>query len=258
MDQNPLASLNFQAPNQASPYQDTDPVAAEDRSQPSIYRMAKEVPEGKRTSVEQEDRRTLPKLKRFQRFKRRKPEFEPDFQDLWVQGVGKSRVPRELGRLIGLSLLHNEVYFPLEEVGIHYKEAMLPGDQKIMDTQSLQRSISLVTAREGVMFSTSMKWLKIIFILTSILALLSSAIIGITWSLGHNVLEGSLLVNPVLIPIWLVVAFNLGLTNRKLGSYGWHRLRRLLWLRGSQNQSVKDWRENGHSHGDSTTGTKQH
>jgi len=153
-------------------------------------------------------------------------------------------------------LFFNERFYPLEEVGIVYQEAQAPGELKNMDTRLMRRSMSRVTVREGTLFSASMKWLKITFIATSILALLSSAAIAITWMPLHNVLSDSLLVYPALTPIWLVVAFNLGLLGRKLVSFGWRRLLRLLSLRVSRNPATKEWLENDRSRGDSTIGTK--
>jgi hypothetical protein len=179
-----------------------------------------------------------------------------DLQEIWDLSGRPNKVSRDLAILIGMSLIHNERFYPLEEVGIQYRAATAPGDLKSMDTQSLQRSMSRVTHREGIVFSASMRWWKIIFIMTSLLGLLSSLVISFAWMPAHNVLSDSLLVKPGLIPIWLVVAFNLGLLGRKLASFGWPRLRRLLSLRVSRNQSVKDWLDDGPSRTDSINGIK--
>jgi len=223
------------------PFQESDHAVAEaDSGGNSTYRLKSQaVPDAPKRSV------------------KRDRIHEPEFVTVWDTSGNEIRITREMAKLIGASLFFNERLFPIEELGLQFRMGMDPGNLKNMDVQSLQRSMLQVTHPEGTLFLASMKWFKIIFAITSFLALLFSLVISFAWMPAHNVLSGSLLVKPGLIPIWLVVAFNLGLLGRKLALCGWPRLLRLLSLRVSRNQLVKDWLEHDRSATDSVSGTKR-
>jgi len=221
-----------------------------DRS-PKPYRKTFDRQEGKSTSAQPEFQSPEPKIPKLRnRGRKKQASSEPEYAEIYDLDGQKIRTTREIQMLIGLSMFFGERFYPLDELGWTFRVQNSDGELIAMDPQYLRHSLLRVEEVEGRGFSTSMKWWKITSMVTSSLALLSSVAIGISWVAGNHVLSGSWLVHPALIPIWLAVAFSLGGLDRRLVSFGWPRWRRLLSLRGSRNQSVKDWLGESRSRGD--------
>jgi hypothetical protein len=145
-----------------------------------------------------------------------------------------------------LVLRTGEVHFPVETLEVHLRSEQddrgIPG---LIGMGFVRRSLLRVTRLEG---ESLIHWMKLwiaSFIAEIMLVLLISALIGRFWTKGFVQRVGSGLGIEVLILICSVVAFSLGLLGQKLGSYGWRRSIRVLWVRRSQRESIRTWRESG-------------
>jgi hypothetical protein len=145
----------------------------------------------------------------------------------------------------------SELHYPAYMIQYTIKEVMTPGHVQNTDlqlTRSITRRAMLV---EGEVLFFWLKWWSIASILLLMPACLISLVMGTSWIPGSDWLTGFVTTNAGLIPICLVVAFSLGLLVQKLGSYGWRRSLRQLWVRLSPSPSKKHWRGLVRSLGDS-------
>lgn len=162
---------------------------------------------------------------------------------------------RELA-LAALAKATGELPVELSHFAVIMEHSGVRGPHWATNTPSLLRSVQRVQAREGERLSAWMKWFGSTSIAAIMLAPLTSLGIEMLYPGLFKTWTQSQLVQRVFNPMSLVVAFSLGLLVQKLGSYGWRRFLRLLWVHASLNRSVKAWRETDPSYGDSGMSTR--
>jgi len=147
-----------------------------------------------------------------------------------------------------LTLRTGELPYPVRALEISLDSEQddrgMPG---VTGMRFLQRSVQRVTRMEGESLIHWMKWWLASFISLIMLVLLTSHVTVKYWTklIGlHNVYGLGIGVS---ILICSVVAYSLGRLVQKLASYGWRRSSRVLWVRLSQRESMRTWREGVHS-----------
>jgi hypothetical protein len=147
-----------------------------------------------------------------------------------------------------LILRTGELPFPVKtfEVRLDYEQddRGMPG---LTGMRFARHSVLRVTRQEGESLTHWMKWWLASFIGLTMLVLLTSLGTVKFWTRLSELLGESGQVIVVLILTCSVAAFNLGLLAQKLASYGWRRSLRVLWVRLSQRESMRDWRDEGRS-----------
>lgn len=147
-----------------------------------------------------------------------------------------------------LILKTGEVHYPVGEMEVSLRTD--PDDRGIPGLTGMRfvRRLALrVTRPEGESLIHWMKLFVASFIGSLMLVLLTSFgtkeyLTKDSWQ--HNA-SGAMSVLLGILP--LASAFSLGVVVQKLGSYGWRRFLRLLWVRLSQRESLRIWREGVHS-----------
>jgi len=144
-----------------------------------------------------------------------------------------------------LVLRTGEVHYPVESLEVHLRSEQddrgIPG---LTGMRFVRRSLLQVTRVEGESLTHWMKLWLASFTAEIMLVLLISVLTVRFWTKGWEQRVGSGLGIEDLILICSVVAFSLGLLVQKLGSYGWRRSLRVLWVRRSRRESTRIWREN--------------
>jgi len=158
----------------------------------------------------------------------------------------KDLTPAEVMAL-AMTLVTKENCFPIEEAMIYRKVVSDPSKPWPTEAQFLQHCVLRVVRLEGESLIVWLGWWRLKFISLTMLGLLSSAlttwssIVPLVWLRNSGGVVGDF------IPTLLAVAFSAGLLAQKLGSYGWRRLLRLLWVRASRNQYLRHSRESARS-----------
>jgi hypothetical protein len=143
-----------------------------------------------------------------------------------------------------LMLRTGEVHYPAEELEVSLRtnpdDRGFPG---LTGMRFVRRSVLQVTRPEGESLIHWMKWFVASFIGSLMLVLLTSFGTSVFLKKDSLLHAESGAVTVLLVILLPVSAFSLGRLVQKLGSYGWRRFLRLLWVRLSQRESIKIWRD---------------
>jgi hypothetical protein len=124
-----------------------------------------------------------------------------------------------------------ELVSPIASLTVEVEVETMGTTPWFMSARKLQRFALRVVDIEGTRLSLSLKLWGWSFILTSLLALLSSLTLGIASSVELNSHAVYHVAKGLLILTSLIAAFSMGALVQKVGSYGVVRLLRLFWLR---------------------------
>jgi len=154
--------------------------------------------------------------------------------------------------LMSLSNLTGELHWPLERYVVRAEPWIMHDPTKPAPTQEpFVRSMTLqVLKREGASLSAWMKLWSRMFCVLLTLGLLSFVAMSWSWIPGHALLGRLFTMAGVLTPMYLAVAFSLGMLVQKLGSYGWRRCLRQLWALVTVNAYWKRFRADDRLSGD--------
>jgi len=135
--------------------------------------------------------------------------------------------------------MEGELYSPIAELEISAVVELQGSTPQYMNARRLQRFVWRVVDQEGTYLFMKMRWWTRCFILTSLLALLSSVTLLLFWIVGYRGVEMYVLVGSVLILMWHIAGFSMAALVLRAGWYGAVRWQRQYWLRRLRKQRTK-------------------
>jgi hypothetical protein len=136
--------------------------------------------------------------------------------------------------------MEGELYSPIAELEISAVVELQGSIPQYMNARKLQRFVWRAVDPEGTYHFMKMKWWTRCFIWTSLLALLSSAILLLFWIAGSREVARYVLVGSLLILTWHIAVFSMAALVLRAGWFGVVRWQRQYWLRRLRKQRTKD------------------